>query len=113
MLELDWPPSILSPNNRAHWARKVKIKSHFRFSCFVLAKLQPDPGFRHTEGNLPIKIIFHPPTKRAYDIDNLLASMKSGLDGVSDAWGINDRRFRPITVDFGDIRKGGKVILTY
>ena len=107
MLTLDWPPSILSPNNRSHWARKAKVKAKFRSDCFYLAKSIPLPLF--VDGNISVTIVFNPPTKRKYDIDNLLASMKSGLDGVADAWGVNDTRFRPITIDFGAIVKGGNV----
>jgi hypothetical protein len=39
------------------------------------------------------------PDKRWRDADNLLAMIKSGLDGVCDATGINDRAFRRVTVD--------------
>lgn len=44
-------------------------------------------------------------------MDNLLARMKAGLDGVCDAWGVNDKFFRPITIDMGDKCEGGKVVL--
>ena len=113
MLVLDWPPSILSPNNRSHWARKAPVKARFKSDCFFLAKKNGDPQFHAGMGTIPLTLIFHPPSKRKYDIDNLLASMKAGLDGIAEAWGVNDTRFRPITIDFGDVCKNGKVILTY
>ena len=42
---------------------------------------------------------FRMPDKRWRDADNLLAMIKSGIDGVCDATGINDRAFRRVTVD--------------
>jgi hypothetical protein len=32
----------------------------------------------------------------------MLASIKHGLDGVAQAWGIDDTQFRPITVNVAD-----------
>ena len=42
---------------------------------------------------------FRMPDRRWRDADNLLAMIKSGIDGVCDATGINDRAFRRVTVD--------------
>ena len=39
---------------------------------------------------------FIPPDKRSYDRDNLVARMKSGIDGLADALGINDKRFNTV-----------------
>lgn len=54
-------------------------------------------------------IIFSPPSRRGFDLDNALASIKAGIDGISEAWGINDKFFRPISIDFGDVKKNGEV----
>lgn len=43
-----------------------------------------------------VELTFYPPCKRNRDRDNLLAAMKSGLDGLADAMNVNDRRFVPI-----------------
>ncbi len=57
-------------------------------------------------------MLFHAPDRRRRDLDNLLSSCKSYLDGVALAYGINDSRLRPMTIDFADeIFKGGKVEL--
>lgn len=111
MLILLWPPSILSPNKIAHWSEKAKAKAKYKQQCWFIAQLEDKVFLPEYEGNFHLNLIFHPPTKRHYDIDNLLASMKSGLDGIALAWKINDTRFRPITIDFGDVVKGGQVIL--
>lgn len=107
MIRLPWPPSVLSPNDRSHWAKKSKVRAKYRSDCYYITKSFPIPAF--ADGNIPLTIIFYPPSKRGFDADNLHARLKGGLDGVADAWGINDRRFLPITIDFGNVEKGGCV----
>jgi crossover junction endodeoxyribonuclease RusA len=46
------------------------------------------------EGVVHLFIEFMPPDRRARDDDNLIASFKSGRDGMADALGINDKLFR-------------------
>ena len=41
-------------------------------------------------------MLFIPPDKRSYDRDNLVARMKSGIDGLADALRINDKRFNTV-----------------
>lgn len=92
-LELPWPGPLLSPNGRAHWGRVAKAKHRYREQCGKIL-VAPDVAVQvQKAGQLALGIVFHPPTKRSYDRDNLLARMKSGLDGMSDALGINDRVF--------------------
>lgn len=108
-IELPWPPSKLSPNQRLHFAVLAKEKAKYREACGWIAKVAQTPVI---QGNVHISLMFHPPQNRSYDLDNLLARMKSGLDGVCDAWQINDKCFRPVTIDIAERVKDGKVILT-
>ena len=54
---------------------------------------------RHVEpvfsakGPITLDIEFIEPDKRRRDLDNMLASIKSGIDGIADALGVNDSRF--------------------
>ena len=73
---LPWPPKELSPNASIHWAKKAKFKK-----------------------------AFYPPDKRHRDADNMVAAIKSGLDGLADALMVNDRLFLP-TFIFSDEPKG-------
>lgn len=59
--------------------------------------------------NIHLTIIFYPPDNRRRDLDNCHAAIKSGLDGMASALGVDDRVFRPITLDFGEKIEGGKV----
>jgi crossover junction endodeoxyribonuclease RusA len=91
---LPWPPKELSPNAALHWSKKVKKKKEYRTACWALtleAKLEAPKGSER----FPIEITFYPPDKRHRDADNMVAAIKSGLDGVADALKVNDKRFLP------------------
>ena len=88
---LPWPPSELSPNKRQHWAKLAKAKKLYRAACATQARLQ---GLdRMASERLHLSLTFYPPTRRAFDLDNLLARMKSGLDGLADVIGVDDSRW--------------------
>lgn len=84
-----WPHKALSPNARVHWTAAASAKRGYRKDWFVLAK-KAGWGFEH-ETALHLDIVFYPPDKRSRDLDNMLASIKSGLDGLADAIGVDDR----------------------
>lgn len=91
-LVLPWPPAILSPNARPHWAAKAKAAKDYRNACYLACRMadlvQPD-----TMGKLHLWIDFHPPSNRRIDDDNCLSRLKSGRDGISDYLGIDDCMF--------------------
>lgn len=91
---LPWPPTGLSPNARLHWAQKSKLAKAYRKACHLLML---EAGLRGIDwdGDIHVWIDFYRPTKRVMDHDNCLSRIKSGLDGVADALGVNDSRFRP------------------
>lgn len=107
MIELPWPPKELRANTRKDRRYSTSVRAKYRSDCMYLA-LGKCPEYTDT---IPLNIIFHPPSKRHMDLDNCLSSIKYGLDGVADAWGVNDKIFRPITIDFGEPVKHGKVII--
>ena len=108
MLEftLPWPQAKLSPNARVHWSTLAKEKKAYRSACWLTA-LDQLRGWRPEvpEGPLLVELEFVPPNRRSYDRDNLIARMKAGLDGLSDALRIDDKRFSTLTarVDAGQI----------
>ncbi len=106
-LILPWPPSILSPNSRAHWAVKSKAAASYRTACAwetKAAKIKID-----WDGMVHLWITFYAPDKRHRDDDNLVAQFKNGRDGVADALGINDKRFRIHPWLSTDVVKNGSV----
>jgi crossover junction endodeoxyribonuclease RusA len=50
---------------------------------------------------LHLTLTFYAPTKRAFDLDNALARIKSGLDGLADVLGVDDSRWS-LTIRKGD-----------
>lgn len=106
---LPWPSSKLSPNSRQHWASLARAKREYRHDCFWAARKH---GAEHSSAeSLTVKITIHPPDARRRDTDNILASLKSGLDGVADAIGIDDSRWTLVICPVGEKRKGGAIIL--
>ena len=105
---LPWPPMELSPNSRMHWAALAKAKKAYRQACAWQAKAQ---GAQKIEAeSLSVTVEFHQPDKRRRDYDNMVASIKSGLDGVADAIGVPDDRWR-VRFDF-PATIGGMVVVT-
>jgi len=60
------------------------------------------------DGPLSLVIEFAPPDRRSRDDDNLIASFKSGRDGIAEALGIDDARFHT-KHSFSAPIKGGAV----
>lgn len=91
ILTLPWPPADLSPNARQHWSKLARAKKAYRAACAWTAKEQ---GAKRIEAErLHLTITFVPPNRRAHDLDNCLARMKSGLDGLADVLGVDDKRW--------------------
>ena len=90
----------LSPNARLHWAKLSKAKKLYRQACWAVTLEQK--AFVEGDGPLRLELTFYKPTRRSMDRDNLLARMKSGLDGVCDALKIDDKRFATVVVRVAD-----------
>lgn len=93
-IRLAWPPKELSPNYRAkHWSGPAAARAAYRWECRVDAR-----NARDCRTEYPLKapveatVVFSVPKGNMPDVDNALASIKSGVDGICDA-GIlaNDR----------------------
>lgn len=102
---LPWPPKELSPNARGHWSVTARAKKAYRLACAWQAKAQ---GARKIDAEaLHLTLTFYPPTRRAFDLDNALASCKAGLDGLADVLGVDDSRWTLTIAKAGEI--GGMV----
>ena len=109
MIELPWPSPALSPNARGHWSKRAKAAKAYRLECFLITK---QAGIKAPEGKILWTVEFFPPSRRAYDDDNLLARMKSARDGIADALGVDDRRFVTQFSVSETVIKGGLVRVT-
>lgn len=88
-IDLPWPSKDLSPNARCHWAVKARAVKKARHEAMWLAQ-----AFEAPDGDLNVSLTFAPPDRRRYDDDNLIARMKAGMDGIADALGVDDSKFR-------------------
>lgn len=91
MIELPWPHKDLSPNARVHFRAKAAAAKAYREQAYWLAKASPLA--MPNEGGIGLRFDFHPPDARKRDLDNMLASIKSAIDGIADAHEVNDQRF--------------------
>lgn len=109
MLILPWPPKELSPNARVHRQVKARATKAYREEVYKLAKAAALylPDSEHVS----MRFEFHPPDNRARDLDNMLASIKAGIDGIADAMEVNDARFG-IWLSRREPVKGGRVVVS-
>lgn len=107
-IDLPWPARQLSPNARQHWSAAARARKAYRARCRAIAAEQGVGCLPGQKNALAVHLTFYPPDRRARDWDNMLASMKSGLDGVADAAAIDDKHWR-LSFDVKDPVPGGAV----
>lgn len=109
-VELAWPHKHLSPNARVHWSERHRRASEARHD----ASWATVEAAKRARLSPPLRITttFFPPTRRAYDRDNLSARMKAAYDGIADGLGVDDKHFRHEPVVIGEVVKGGRVEVT-
>jgi crossover junction endodeoxyribonuclease RusA len=112
LITLPWPDKGLSPNARLHWAPKAKLKAAARQFAMVSTadamNYYERRKFASDESKIPMTITFYPPDKRLRDDDNMVGSFKAYRDGIADALGVDDRRFKPHYF-FEDAEKPGRI----
>jgi crossover junction endodeoxyribonuclease RusA len=108
-LELPWPPATLTPNakRRTHWRVYSKDTASYRNACAWLARSQ---GAKASSAYLHLRITFHPPDNRKRDLDGMLGQFKAGIDGLSDALGVDDSGWS-LSIARGDKAPGGQIIV--
>ena len=94
VINLPWPDSRLSPNARLHFMAVARVKKRAKADAHFLAKNQLRMFMPIRAEEIKVTCEFFPPRNASYDDDGLLARMKAALDGISDAIGIDDSRFR-------------------
>jgi crossover junction endodeoxyribonuclease RusA len=104
---LPWPDKRLSPNARGHWATLARAKKSARAVAYHNTR-EAGIGKINAE-SIAVQISFFPPDRRSYDDDGLLSRMKAALDGISDAIGVDDSKFRIGGAVRGPVEKNGMV----
>jgi len=106
MITLPWPPSCLSPNSRTDRRASSTSRIKYRGDATLLAR--PHRADYHPH----LVITFHPPNNRRRDLDNMLANIKSGLDGIAAGLGVDDADWS-LTIRKGEPIKGGAVVVRF
>lgn len=97
IVDVPWPAPALSPNARVHWSKVAKAKKRSRHECWALAHQAGAPAWGSSvpsDEMLDVHLDFWPPDAQVRDDANAMAQMKSGVDGIADALGIDDSMFR-------------------
>lgn len=102
VVRLNWPAPELSPNARVDRRSVSRARKSARLEVLSVAKRLA----AKVSPNAHITLTFHPPDQRRRDLGNLLASMRSQLDGIAEACGIDNCEWtftilRGVSVDRG------------
>jgi crossover junction endodeoxyribonuclease RusA len=108
LVHLPWPTGPLSQNSRAHWSVRQRHVRNARRAAWALTV-----EARATAGETPeLRFTFHPPNRVRRDVSNVIGALKASVDGIADALGVDDSRFRiSWPVEFAAPVKGGAVVV--
>jgi Holliday junction resolvase RusA-like endonuclease len=111
-IELPWFNPCLMPNDTSNRWTKAKARKKQRAESNILTKSKLATfDFKPRTERLAVSIMFYQPTRHHRDLDGCLSAIKGALDGIADAILFDDKNFRPVTIDFGEVTKGGKIII--
>jgi len=105
-LTLPWPPASLSPNSRKDRRRGTNERAAYKTACWATTKAAKV----QIAADAHLSITFCAPDALRRDLDNMLASIKYGLDGVALAAGVDDYGWS-LSIQRGPITKGGEVVI--
>ena len=110
LIRLSWPTRPLWQNTRCHWSKRDRATSAHRKEAWTLALEQ---GVKKIETERPyLTFAFHPPDRRSRDLQNMPATVKAAIDGISDAMGIDDKHFLfRWPMEFSEVVPGGCVMI--
>ncbi len=111
---LPWVDARLMPNrkNGAAWQSSHAAKIQAREDGHHSARCSLGRNTLASAATYPLRLTFVAPDNRHRDLDNMLAASKATLDGVAKALGVDDKLFRPITLDAAvDVKKRGFVLV--
>ena len=112
IIRLPFPAAELFPNkkNGRHWSVTHKAKTKQKEDAFWLTE-QAAGEWEDKGGYIPLSLLYLTPDRRHRDCDNLLAASKAMLDGIAIALAIDDKRFKPILIDWAEGPKEGALVV--
>lgn len=106
MISLPFPPPVLGPNARPHWAQKARAFKRYKADCMIILSQHK----KALAGRNVFEVSFHPPAAHRYDMDGLISRFKAGQDALAEVTGVNDYNF-VMTYRRGEARQGGAVVI--
>ena len=113
IVKLPFPAPELFPNrkNGKHWTATSAIKTAQNLEAWACTKdAMSAAGLQEWPEHIPLSLVFAMPDKRHRDMDNCLAASKAILDGMAEALAVNDKRFKPVLIDWVHGDKQGALI---
>ena len=110
-ITLPWPPAATSPNgSQGKFRAKVSAAAAYKRAAWAICL---ERKVRKIEASaVEATVIFCPPSNvNRYDLDNTLSRAKQGLDAIAEAIGVDDSKWRSITLERGERCKNGGVIV--
>lgn len=109
---LPWPPTATSPNagGQGKWRRKADAAKSYKLLCAwacEAATVRPVDAI-----SVDVLMTFCPPSRRRFDLDNVLSRCKQGLDAVAEAIAVDDSQWRSITLERGEPCRDGAIIIS-
>lgn len=112
-IELSWPASELMQNRHdgRHWSYAADAKAAYKQEGYLrtLSAINTFSFEARKDCRYRITMTFYAPDNRRRDVSNLHAAMKSALDGIAEAMGIDDSLFVEHTQKQGAISYRGHV----
>jgi crossover junction endodeoxyribonuclease RusA len=111
-ITLPWPDKVLNPNVKKSWYVKNRAAREAReIGLGITFGVMDGQDVPEPNVECEAQYMFYPPDRRKRDIDNCLAMMKPYQDGICDALGVDDSLIKRTVLEWGEVVKGGKVVL--
>jgi len=91
-IKLPWYPQELSPNDRPNRHKKAAKYKSYKWEAKIITMTHPESSRLPFKGakDVTMHADFLQKDSRNRDYDNMLASIKAGIDGICEALGFDD-----------------------
>ena len=108
LIRISWPDPKLQSNARGHWKPKADAVKAYRAEAFYMAKQAGVDAIPSAH----LEFTFYQPNQRRRDLHNLPSAMKAVIDGIADAMGVDDNKFKcRWPEEFAGVVHGGAVVV--
>ena len=106
-ITLPWPAKPLHSNSNPNRFVKQRAVKKARGDAKLMAQNAKVP----TIPDAVLEFTYYPPHRR-YDCQNIAGSLKAYIDGIADAMGCDDKKFKVIyPSEFAEVRKPADIVV--